>query len=86
LGAALSGATTAAAAVTRDEDESGAPLGPTSAFGDGMATTREGRAAVEEGCGADDEEEDDVADATIVAERCARIAFAAAGMAAQREK
>lgn len=78
LGAALSGATTAEAAAGLRE-ESGAPFGPTSVgFLEGMAT-RDGRAA---GCccDADDDEEDDVADATIVAERSARIVFAA-GMA-----
>lgn len=69
MGAALSGATTAAAAPPR----SGAPEGPTSFFDTGtMMRPRFGVGDAE----AEGDDDEDVADATIVAERRARIMFA----------
>ena len=70
FGVALSGATTAeAAAEAPRELSSGAPDGPTSFLATGTMM-RPRFCADEEDDGEDDEE---AADATIVAERCARI-------------
>ncbi len=72
LGVALSGATTAETAA--EAPRSGAPEGPTSFFA--MGTMMRPRFCGAGAEGEEEDEDDEAAEATIAAERCARITFA----------